>query len=117
MDNEKRPNEKTALDVLFALKDNVMRSLNVAEVAQVIDVANEIYTCKFLNSETRIRTIKIMNVDIQKDDIVLIAFANTNFSNNLAKIKNDKTVVKNNEDSNHSIQNGIIIGLVYRKEV
>lgn len=104
------------LRVLLALKQNTMRDNNVAEVAQVTNVTSDTLTCTLLsNANTYVNCIKLQNLDIKKDDIVLIVFTNKDFRQNLNRIKNNQKPIDNQAETLHSLSYGIVVGLVYRK--
>ena len=104
------------LRVLLALKQNTMRDNNVAEVAQVTKVASDTFICTLLaNANTYVNCVKLQNLDIKKDDVVLIVFTNKDFRQNLSRIKNNQKPIDNQAETLHSLSYGIVVGLVYRK--
>ena len=104
----------TLLDTLLTLKQSTMRDTHVAEICTVESIGDEI-SAKIINTDTKIKCIKLQDLEIQKNDIVLVLFTDTNYKINLSKIKADKkTQVLNNNTNLHSLQYAVIIGLIHR---
>lgn len=112
--NNERPNEQTALDVCMALKGNVMRSLNVAELGIIKEINESNYRCKLINSDIQIECNAIMNLELQVNDVVLIIFTNNNYKNNLKRVKDNKQTITLDVNNLHSLEYGMILALVYR---
>lgn len=104
------------LKVLLTLKDNIMRSLNVADVGIVSKIEGDDYYCTMLNDPSvNIVCAKDFNLEVQQNDTVLIVFTNSNFKSNLQRIKNDLEPQKIPNTIYHSCNYGIITNLIYRK--
>lgn len=98
------------LDVLMALKKNTMKNTRVAEIGIVEDSTN--LKCSLLNnSSTYIQCTKLSSVTVNKGDVVLILFTDTDFRNNLKRI-NDNLKPLEVTEVNHSINYGVIIGII-----
>lgn len=105
------------LKVLLALKDNVMRSINCADVGEVISVKNGKYECRLLSdSKMIIECEKLFNLEVNISDVVLITFTKSDFRQNLVRIKQGQQIVDSVKDTLHSINYGIITGIIYKKE-
>lgn len=109
-------NSKDFLEILFALKNNIMKDLNVCEVAQIESISNDIYKCKILSTDEVITVIPLQNLEIAQNDVVVILFSNTDFRTNLKRIQNDNVAITNDTLNLHNKSFGIIIGILYHKE-
>lgn len=109
-------NSKDFLEILFALKNNIMKDLNVCEVAQIESISNEIYKCKILSTDEVITAIPLQNLTISQNDVVVILFSNTDFRTNLKRIQNDNAAITDDTLNLHNKSFGIIMGILYHKE-
>lgn len=109
-------NSKDFLEILFALKNNIMKDLNVCEVAQIESISSGIYKCKILSTDEVITAIPLQNLQIAQNDVVVILFSNTDFRTNLKRIQNDNTAITDDTLNLHNKSFGIIIGILYHKE-
>lgn len=109
-------NSKDFLEILFALKNNIMKDLNVCEVAQIESISNEIYKCKILSTDEIITAIPLQNLQIAQNDVVVILFSNTDFRTNLKRIQQDNIGITNDTLNLHNKSFGIIMGILYHKE-
>ena len=109
-------NSKDFLEILFALKNNIMKDLNVCEVAQIESISNEIYKCKILSTDEVITAIPLQNLQIAQNDVVVILFSNTDFRTNLKRIQHDNDGITDDTLNLHNKSFGIIIGILYHKE-
>ena len=105
------------LRVLLALKDNVMRDTNVAEICQVTQVndTNDYVCVPLSDDKTKLYCCKLQDLNVQQDDVVLVIFTNTDNRLNLKRLKNNLRVQNITNKTLHSSEYGIIIGLVFRK--
>jgi hypothetical protein len=108
-------NTNDFLEILLALKRNINKNLNVADVAQVINIDDEIY-CKLLSTNETIKCIKLEHLNLKKGDVVLILYCNTEFKTNLIRIQNGSIPKENTSNVYHSKSYGIIIGVIYKEE-
>lgn len=109
-------NSKDFLEILFALKNNIMKDLNVCEVAQIESISNDIYKCKILSTDEVITAIPLQNLTISQNDVVVILFSNADFRTNLKRIQNDNTAITDDTLNLHNKSFGIIMGILYHKE-
>ena len=109
-------NSKDFLEILFALKNNIMKDLNVCEVAQIESISSGIYKCKILSTDEVITAVPLQNLQIVQNDVVVILFSNTDFRTNLKRIQNDNTAITDDTLNLHNKSFGIIIGILYHKE-
>ena len=109
-------NSKDFLEILFALKNNIMKDLNVCEVAQIESISDEIYKCKILSTDEVITAIPLQNLTISQNDVVVILFSNTDFRTNLKRIQNDNAAITDDTLNLHNKSFGIIMGILYHKE-
>lgn len=99
------------LRVLMALKSNISKSINVAEVGLVENVDEEWINCTLFCDGTTIYTKKLDALDIKTGDCVLVIFTGHEFATNLNRVKNRQTViVQGNEENLHTRSTGIIVG-------
>lgn len=102
------------LDVALALKENIFRTLNCADVLMVNEVNDDSYVCTKLNdSSLAFNCIALSGQSYQQGDIVLCIFADTDFRVNLTKVQNGKKPSQFITLDRHSLSYGVIIGLVY----
>ena len=109
-------NTNDFLEILLALKRNINKNLNVADVAQIININGKI-SCKLLSTNETIECIALQNLSLEKGDVVLILYCDTEFQTNLMRIKNNSITKENTSKIYHSKSYGIIIGLIYREEI
>ena len=109
-------NSKDFLEILFALKNNIMKDLNVCEVAQIESISNDIYKCKILSTDEIITAVPLQNLQIAQNDVVVILFSNTDFRTNLKRIQNNNIGITDDTLNLHNKSFGIIIGILYHKE-
>ena len=106
------------MEMFAALKENIMRSLKVCEVGEIMDGPDNkhYYKVKLLNKPETI--IECFCLDsINKHSLVAILFTNYDTRLNLDRALNDKeTNEVNIEDLKHSIDYGIIIKTIKEKE-
>ena len=118
INNEKVSGNKNVssdfLRVLLALKSNVMKDLNVAELAIVNQIKNDTYYCSLINSSNiTLNCIKLKNLQVQENDIVLVIFTNTDFRQNLKRIKSNQKTIDNVTNENlHNKSYAIIVGII-----
>ena len=99
--------------VLFALKENIMKSVNVADVARVMSVSGSNYFCESIADGSVVNAIKLDNINIDVGDFVVIVFCNRDFRANL-KMANYMTKFKEtNNNQQHSSAFGVIIGKLF----
>ena len=109
-------NSKDFLEILFALKNNIMKDLNVCEVAQIESISDKIYKCKILSTDEVITAIPLQNLQIAQNDVVVILFSNTDFRTNLKRIQHDNDGITDDTLNLHNKSFGIIMGILYHKE-
>lgn len=105
-------------DVCEALKGNIMRTINVAELVTITAVDHEksIYRCSILSHPEQIcECTKLQSLDVQLNDVMLVVFTSSDFRTNLLKVKNEQTITDIGTKTLHSKNYGVLVGLVYRK--
>lgn len=103
------------LKVLQALKSNIMRDLNVADICQVTRISNDSYTCKSITDNSTIYAVKFQDLEIKEKDIVCVLFINTEFQANLKRLQLKQALNTGTTENLHTKNSAIIIGLVYRE--
>ena len=104
------------LEILLVLKENVMLSTNVAEVCKVIETSNDTIKCSILTNEEIITCVKLMNLEIAKNDIVLVIFTDSDFRQNLRKTKLGKMTTKTETKVRHTRDFGVVVGIIYKNQ-
>lgn len=100
--------------MLFAVRDNAMRNTNVSDIAR-ITVIEDYITCIDINKGDTIICTKLQDLDVKVNDTVLIVYTNTDFRENLSRIKQDVQPQVIKDCTLHSKNYGVIIGVIYRK--
>ena len=110
------PTSDDLMDFAKAIIDNVMRNLHVAALGIVTKVTtNDIYVkvvpTNENETEKEISVINGTSEELQKDDVVLVLFLDSDFRTNLEQIKanNTKNLQKNKNLEKHTEKFGIII--------
>ena len=104
------------LRVLLALKKNIMRDINVADVCQVKQNNSDgTWTCQSLSDNSSFQAIALVDVQVALDDVVCVLFMNYDFRSNLKKIQVGQQPQIMTSGSNHSKSAALIIGVVYTK--
>lgn len=117
MSNRGNETENTSfLDVCFALKNNVFRTLNVADVCVIREISGDLIRCEYItDNNTSIHCTKIANVDCRVDDVVLVVFTNHDFRPSLKAFKNNQVNTNFTSTAYHEKSYGVIVGVIYRK--
>lgn len=101
------------MDVLMALKANIMRNLKVAELAIVKSIDNDKANCVLLNNpEKTFQAKNLFNEPISKDNLVLVLFLDSYSYSNLSKYKSTgkiEEIIKIQNKATHSLDYGIIL--------
>lgn len=104
------------LDVCFALKNNVFRTLNVADVCVVREINEESLRCEYItDSNTSIECVMLQGLDIKVSDVVLVIFTNNDFRASLNAFKAGQPNTNSKTTLYHEKTYGIVVGLIYRK--
>lgn len=100
--------------VLFALKNNIMKDLNVADVARITAIKddNNIYCSSLTNPSITLVCTKLKNLELSKEDCVLILYTNEDFRTNLSRFKNNQSISAITTTDKHTKNYGIIIGVL-----
>lgn len=107
--------ESTTLsDSLSTLKDNIFSTLNVAEVCKVTNSQNQrnLITCTVLRDNTTIECLKLEDIDVDNDDLVLVVFTNTDNRKNIERINGGLNSVVTDDKDYHLKAYGVIVGRV-----
>lgn len=105
------------VDVLKTLKQNIFRTMQTAELCVVREDAGDgSYRCEFLtNSQIFVSAIKLQDLDVQVNDVVLIVFTGCDYRASLNAYKNGDANTSFMTLEYHQKQYGVITGLIYRK--
>jgi len=104
------------LRVLLALKENIMKDLNVAEVCRVQNIVRTNYFCESLADGTVVNAICMSGVTVNVGDFVVIVFCNRDFRANLSIASYATSFKETDNNQRHSNAFGVIIGKVLEEE-
>lgn len=103
-------------DVVLALKNNIMRNCNVAELVVITKIQDDKLQATLLtNPQQMIECTKLHDLEVQVNDVVLVIFTSTDFRVNLSKYKNNQVIQPISSQTLHSKMYGVVVGLIYRK--
>ena len=111
-----KTSKHTLVDVALITKQSTMKDTNVAEICKVLDINDKGIKVSSINFEEQLYCIALQNLDVQINDIVLVVYTNTDYRINLSRIKAGQSLQTLNNNTLHSKNFGVIIGLIYRKE-
>lgn len=98
------------LKVLLTLKANIMKDLNVCEICKVVDISKDSYVVNPINNtKEKLYCKTITNSTINKGDLVLVIFTNSDYRLNLKKIKAGEKPQEVAQTDLHSRNYGVII--------
>lgn len=104
------------LDVCFALKNNVFRTMNVADVCIVREIKGNDIKCEYItNNGVAIICTKLQGLTLAINDVVLVVFTNNDFRASLNAIKANQTDTNFDGTDLHSNEFGVIVGIIYRR--
>lgn len=114
-DNGNQNTTSSFNDVLLALKNNIMRNINVADIVKIVQkLDNNQYKVQSITNTNSIFTcISLSNLNFKANDIALILFTKADFRTNLLKLQNNQSISTNTNTILHSNAYGILIGLIY----
>lgn len=98
------------LKVLLTLKANIMKDLNVCEICKVVDISKDSYVVNPINNtKEKLYCKTITNSTLNKGDLVLVIFTNSDYRLNLKKIKAGEKPQEVAQTDLHSRNYGVII--------
>lgn len=107
------------LEVLLALKRNILRDLKVASLGIVKSIKDNIIKVNLFptytnESEITIDCYCLKNLEVNKDNVVLVLFLDRNFIQNLNQKNNNQQLTKIDSKNIelHSLKYGVIIGII-----
>ena len=107
------------LEVLLALKRNILRDLKVASLGIVKSIKDNIIKVNLFptytnESEITIDCYCLKNLEINKDNVVLVLFLDRNFIQNLNQKNNNQQLTKIDSKNIelHSLRYGVVIGII-----
>ena len=107
------------LEVLLALKRNILRDLKVASLGIVKSIKDNIIKVNLFptytnESEITIDCYCLKNLEVNKDNVVLVLFIDRNFIQNLNQKNNNQqlTKVDSKNIELHSLKYGVVIGII-----
>ena len=107
------------LEVLLQLEKKTMQDTKVADICKVTEVqSNNIVVSPINQQSQKCFCIKLQDLEVKSNDIVLVIFTDSDFRTNLKKIKEGYTSqdIDLSKTDLHSSNYGVIVGLIYRKE-
>ena len=107
----KGTNNYQLIDVLLTLKDKIMKDLNVCEICRIVEKrSDKEYLVTPLNdSNQKLYAYNLFNLNLEKENIVLVIFTNTDNRINLSKVDNNISTQNTNGKDLHSLEFGIIL--------
>ena len=111
-----KTSKHTLVDVALITKQTTMKDTNVAEICKVLAINDNGIKVSSINFEEQLYCTALQNLDVQINDIVLVVYTNTDYRINLSRIKAGQSLQTLNNNTLHSKNFGVIIGLIYRKE-
>ena len=104
------------LRVLLALKDNIMKDLHCNDIGIVTSVKKNICLCKLLSKpDVTVACTKVNNIITDVDDIVFIAYLDSNAKNNTQRLNNNQDLRDKTTGKLHAYENAVIV-LNYSKQ-
>ena len=104
------------LRVLLALKDNIMKDLHCNDIGIVTSVKENICLCKLLSKpDVTVACTKVNNIVTDVDDIVFIAYLDSNAKNNAQRLNNNQDLRDKTTGKLHAYENAVIV-LNYSKQ-
>lgn len=104
------------LRVLLALKDNIMKDLHCNDIGIVTSVKENICLCKLLSKpDVTVACTKVNNIITDVDDIVFIAYLDSNAKNNAQRLNNNQDLRDKTTGKLHAYENAVIV-LNYSKQ-
>ena len=107
------------LEVLLALKRNILRDLKVASLGIVKSIQDNIIKVNLFPTYTNENEITIdcyclKNLEVNKDNVVLVLFLDRNFIQNLNQKNNNQqlTRIDSKNIELHSFKYGVVIGII-----
>lgn len=107
------------LEVLLALKRNILRDLKVASLGIVKSIKDNIIKVNLFptytnESEITIDCYCLKNLEVNKDNVVLVLFLDRNFIQNLNQKNNNQqlTRIDSKNIELHSLKYGVVIGII-----
>ena len=107
------------LEVLLALKRNILRDLKVASLGIVKSIKDNIIKVNLFptytnESEITIDCYCLKNLEVNKDNVVLVLFLDRNINQNLKQKNNNQqlTKVDSKNIELHSLKYGVVIGII-----
>lgn len=104
------------LDVCFALKNNIFRTLNVADVCVVREINGDLIKCEYITSSTTtIFCAKLKNLTVKVNDVVLVVFTTNDFRTSLDLFKKGQKNTNFITLQQHDIAYGVVVGVIYQE--
>lgn len=103
------------VEVLLKLKEVTFRDINCVNIG----IIQSEKTLTLLNNpDMTLNYLKLQNLELQKDDLVVIAFCDEDINTNYNKFIRGVDLKEKTTDSinKHSKNNAIVIGILYRNE-
>lgn len=107
------------LEVLLALKRNILRDLKVASLGIVKSIKDNIIKVNLFptytnESEITIDCYCLKNLEVNKNNVVLVLFLDRNFIQNLNQKNNNQQLTKIDSKNIelHSLKYGVVIGII-----
>lgn len=101
------------LRVLLALKSNILKDTNVADVCKVMQKNSDgSWSCQSLNDSSMVAAQNIVDLDLAVGDFVCVLYIDQPYRSNLLKAIS-RQPTKSLTEERHSKSAGLIIAVVY----
>lgn len=103
-------NNASFMELVQAIVKYTLKSINVMKVAKVVKINNGKYDCELIDDKRQVQCEKFSeSLEVVENDIVLIAFVDTDFRTNLYQLEHNGQTIQIDEKSYHSINYGLIV--------
>lgn len=109
--------DNSLMSIILLLKQNILKSTHCADVVKVLSQNNGKYQCSRLNNnETIIDCYALQNLNIVEGSLCLVLYCDTDIQTNTERMKTTGKTNNIAESDFHSLNNGVIVGVIYQNE-
>lgn len=109
--------DNSLTSIILLLKQNILKSTHCADIVKVLSQKNDKYQCSRLNNdETLIDCYALQNLTITEGSLCLVLYCDTDIWTNVERMKTTGKTNNIVESDFHSLNNGVIIGVIYQNE-
>lgn len=112
-----RVTDNSLTSIILLLKQNILKSTHCADVVKVLSQKNSKYQCSRLNNdETIIECYALQNLNIVEGSLCLVLYCDADIQTNIERMKTTGKTNNIDESEFHSLNNGVIVGIIYQNE-